>query len=155
MKLLFKGMPTAHAQHLRNGGTDANGQVPLEVKAQGKSNPCRHCLQRIAEGEDMLILSYRPFETVQAYAETGPIFLHKNDCAHYQEPQLPDWFQHLDPAIIRGYNQHDWILYETGKVVAGAELAQACEAILSKPEVSYVHIRSRFNCFQCRVERSS
>ena len=151
--ILVTGMPSAHAEQLRNGGTDANGQVPVHVKAQGKSNPCRHCLQQIEEGDDMLILSYRPFETVQVYAETGPIFLHKNDCTHYQEHQLPDWFQQINPAIIRGYNQQDWILYETGKVVSGTELTLACETILSQPDVSYVHIRSRFNCFQCRVER--
>lgn len=151
--IIVKGIPSAHANHYRYGGTDANGQVPLQVKAEGKANPCRHCLQLIEEGDDMLILSYRPFETVQAYAETGPIFLHKNECTHYQEHQLPVWFPHINPAIIRGYDQQDWILYETGSVVAGTELTQACESILSQPKVSYVHIRSRFNCFQCRVER--
>ena len=154
MKLQFTGIPTTHAVALRNGGGDANLKAPLHVTAQGKSNPCRHCLQRIAEGDEMLILSYRPFESVQAYAETGPIFLHKNDCPHYQQEQLPAWFQHLDPAVIRGYNQNDTIVYETGAIVAGAEITDACRAILNNPEVSYVHIRSKFNCFQCRVERA-
>lgn len=155
MKLLVKGMPSAHANHFRNGGKDANEQDPLHVKAQGKSNPCRHCLQLIAEGDDMLILGYRPFETVQAYAETGPIFLHKNECTHYQESQLPDWIQQSHLTLIRGYNQRDWILYETGNIVAGTELTHACQSIFNNPEVSYVHIRSRFNCFQCRVERQN
>lgn len=155
MKLLVKGMPQSHAKHLRIGGADANGQIPIEVKAQGKSNPCRHCLQRIEEGDDMLIVGYRPFDSIQPYAETGPIFLHKKECAHYQESQLPDWFQQLTPAIIRGYNQDNIIVYETGAVVSGSELAEACASILSNAQVAYVHIRSKFNCFQCRVERAS
>ena len=59
----------------------------------------------------------------------------------------------MDPALVRGYDSNDWICYETGAVVAGRDLAAYCAEILANPKVSYVHVRSKFNCFQCRVDR--
>jgi hypothetical protein len=100
-----------------------------------------------------LVLCYRPFAEPQPYAETGPIFLHAHECSRYEADRLPDWFVFLDPAIIRGYDSDDWIKYETGAVVSGVELAATCDKILADAEVAYVHIRSKFNCFQCRVDR--
>jgi hypothetical protein len=59
----------------------------------------------------------------------------------------------MDPAIIRGYGYVDWIRYDTGSVVSGNELTGACQQILADTTIAYVHIRSKFNCFQCRVDR--
>jgi hypothetical protein len=40
-------------------------------------------------------------------------------------------------------------------VIQGQDLDAACRTILARDDVAYVHIRSKFNCFQCRVERAS
>jgi hypothetical protein len=154
MKLAIRGVPSELARGYRAGGPDANGQPALRRVAQGHANPCRHCLQLIAEGDEKLVLSYRPFAHAQPYAETGPIFLHTHDCSRYEGDQLPAWVRYLTPAIIRGYGHDDWIRYETGDVVAGGDLTAACQKILANPDVAYVHIRSKFNCFQCRVDRA-
>jgi len=111
-------------------------------------------MQLIAEGDEKLVLSYRPFAAPHPYAETGPIFLHARECPRYERDCLPPWFTHLTPAIIRGYGYNDWIRYESGEVVAGSDLAVTCRKILASPCVAYVHIRSKFNCFQCRVDRA-
>lgn len=153
-RLAIRGIPTAHAQALRQGGPDAHGQPALRAVAQGLGNPCRHCLQLIREGDEKLVLAYRPFGHAQPYAETGPVFLHAADCPRYEADTLPAWFAHLTPALVRGYSAEDWIVYETGQVVPGTELADACRAILARDDVAYVHIRSKFNCFQARVERA-
>lgn len=58
----------------------------------------------------------------------------------------------MDPAVIRGYDDNDWIRYDTGVVVPGAELDAMSRKILSDDSIAYVHIRSRYGCFQCRVE---
>lgn len=154
MSFYVSGISSELAHYYRHGGVDANGQAPLRSISKGKSNPCRHCLSLIDEGDEKLVLSHRPFASLQPYSEIGPIFLHANACTRYQAPQLPAWFSYLTPALIRGYNSEDWIVYETGQIVEGQALAQTCEAILSRADVSYVHIRSRFNCFQCRVDRA-
>jgi hypothetical protein len=153
MKLKVQGIPTEHAQRIRAGAPDANGQPALVRVAEGLANPCRHCVGLIAEGDAKLVLAYRPFDRAQPYAETGPIFLHRDPCDRYDADALPAWFDFLEPAIIRGYDAEDWILYATGEVVPGRELTAACRSILRDPAVAYVHIRSKYNCFQCRVDR--
>src|SRR5262245_7338913 len=113
MRLDVRGIPTDQVERLRHGAPDANGQPPLMRVAEGIANPCRHCLTLIAEGDEKLVLAYRPFEIAQPYAETGPIFLHGNQCDQYRSDALPDWFAFLDPAIVRGYDENDWIRYDT------------------------------------------
>lgn len=153
MAFRVRGISTEDVTYFRNGGADANGQAPIIVKAEGGANPCRHCLGLIADGEPKLVLSYRPFATLQAYAETGPVFLHQSQCARYEGDELPHWFAFLDPAAIRGYGADDWIRYDTGRVVRGSELPETASSILADQSIAYVHIRSKFGCFQCRVDR--
>lgn len=154
MQIAVQGIASEHVNHVRGGGPDANGQPALVRVSQGAANPCRHCLQLIEEGEEKLVLAYRPFAAPQPYAEVGPIFLHRHACTRYVGDRLPAWFAYLQPAIIRGYGHDDWIRYETGNVVAGEQLTATCERILHDSSVAYVHVRSKFNCFQCRVDRA-
>ena len=154
MRLDVKGIASEEVARIRSGGLDANGQPALTRLAEGVANPCRHCLGLIAEGEEKLVLAWRPFDSLHPYAETGPIFLHKSACERYASDALPAWFDFLDPAILRGYGGDDWIRYDTGSVVPGRQLTSVCRRILADPTVAYVHIRSKFNCFQCRVDRA-
>jgi hypothetical protein len=154
MAIVVRGIETGYVDAIRHGGRDANGQAALSVTAQGAANPCRHCLGLIAEGEQKLVLAHRPFNELQPYAEVGPIFLHAQACERYDSDRLPAWFVYLQPAIIRGYGYDDWILYETGSVVDGGDLTRVCEEILGITSVAYVHIRSKYSCFQCRVDRA-
>ena len=144
MALHVGGIPTKHYEHSRSGGADANGQPAVMIRAEGGANPCRHCLGLIADGEPKLVLSYRPFNALQPYAETGPIFLHQAACSRYESNELPGWFAFLDPAAIRGYGADHWIRYDTGRIVRGAELADVATSILTDQRISYVHIRSKF-----------
>ncbi|MDX2169251.1 MAG: DUF1203 domain-containing protein [Deltaproteobacteria bacterium] len=153
MTLRVRGIPTEIVERLRGGGMDANGQPALVRIAEGQANPCRHCIDLIADGDEKLVLAYRPFGDLQPYAEVGPIFLHRTPCTRYDQAAMPWWFEFLEPAIVRGYGADDWIRYDTGQVVAGRELGATCERILGDPSIAYVHVRSKFNCFQCRVDR--
>jgi hypothetical protein len=154
MTLSIRGIPTHEVERIRRGGPDANGQPALHRIAEGVANPCRHCLGLITEGDGKLVLAYRPFDTLQPYAESGPIFLHERECERYESDVLPAWFDFMDLAIVRGYDADHWIRYDTGNVVAGPALTAACRAILDDETVAYVHVRSKFNCFQCRVDRA-
>lgn len=153
MRLFVQGIPTPDMRRLQSGVPDANGQPAVKQVADGGANPCRHCLNLISDGDDKLVLSYRPFTELQPYAEAGPIFLHAHECERYESDRLPDWFAYLEPAVVRGYGHDNWIKYETGTVVSGKDLAASCHRILTNSEVAYVHIRSKFGCFQCRVDR--
>lgn len=152
-QLKFVAMSEAQAQYFRNGGLDANGQEPERVIAQKGRNPCRHCLQSVGEGEPMLILAYRPFETRQPYAELGPIFLHAEACPRYKEVgEPPELYRQPGSLIVRGYDANERIVYGTGSVTPTEKLSEHCSALLQQEEVSEVHVRSSgYNCFQFRV----
>ena len=154
--LHFVALPTSEVRALQSGGLDANGQVPERRPSDGVGNPCRHCLQDIEAGEEMLILSYRPFPTPQPYAEAGPIFLHGRRCAGYlEQAQPPSMFLERRQMLIRGYSSDHRIKYGTGRIVATTDLAEECAAVIQEPDIAYVHLRSASNnCYQCRVERA-
>lgn len=153
MELRFRGIGTHEVHGFRAGAKDANGQRPLVQKGAGLG-PCRHCLELLREPDEKIVLAYRPFGKVHPYSEIGPIFLHASDCPRYDAPEPPAWFDHLEPAIVRGYGQDDWIRYDTGAVIPGKHVAEAARAILGDASIAYVHVRSKFGCLQCRVDRT-
>jgi hypothetical protein len=154
--LRFLGLPTSEVRALQSGNLDANGQVPERRQSDGGGNPCRHCLEDIEAGEEMLVLSYRPFPTPQPYAEVGPIFLHGRRCGGYPaQAQPPSMFLARQQMLIRGYSCDNRIKYGTGRIVATTDLAEECVAVIQEPDIAYVHLRSASNnCYQCRVERA-
>ena len=57
--LRFVALDSALVQAWRRGLPDANGQAPERQISDGGGNPCRHCLDDIAEGAPMLVLAHR------------------------------------------------------------------------------------------------
>ncbi|MCF3640061.1 DUF1203 domain-containing protein [Rhizobium sp. TRM95111] len=155
MPIRFLPMPTDVAHHYQAGGSDAYGLAPERRISDGDGVPCRHCLREVAAGEPYLTLAHRPFPALQPYAETGPIFLHAEACdAHPASAELPPMLTSRD-YIVRGYSADDRIVYGTGAVVPTGEIPERAAALLARPDVAYLHIRSaRNNCYQCRVERA-
>ncbi len=154
MQISIQGIDSVSVAAYRNGAPDANHQAAIRTTARGRYNPCRHCLGLIEEGEEILILAYCPFPNPQPYAEVGPIFLHANNCAHYHSREFPAWYHEMAQVLIRGYSEQHWIRYDTGKIVSGAELATSSAGILQDEHIPYIHVRTQFNCFLCRVQRA-
>jgi len=148
-------MPTDVVRGYQNGQPDANGQPPEKTVAVGQGNPCRHCLSNIKEGDEMLVLAYRPFDELQPYAELGPIFLHADKCERYSpEAGIPALFARWDHLIVRGYGADNRIQYGTADHVPVDQLEDYCKAALQNDNVKYLHVRTpRFNCYECRIER--
>ena len=141
---------------LRSGGRDSNAQTPERRVSDGDGVPCRHCLMDVAAGEPYLVLSHRPFDSVQPYAEQGPIFLHAEACPGFAAPAgLPPILAARREMLIRGYGADDRIVYGTGKMVATKDIVAVAEYMFDNPEIAYIHVRSASNnCYQCRIERA-
>ncbi|NRG19340.1 DUF1203 domain-containing protein [Rhizobiales bacterium] len=154
-KIRFQALPTEIARHYRNGGKDANGHAPERHISDGGGNPCRHCLKFIPEGAPFLILSHRPFDEAQPYAEVGPIFLCAEDCErHPDAEETPEMFLGWEHLNVRGYGADNRIVYGTGKIVPTGDVSKYAAELLAKPEIAYVHLRSASNnCYQARIER--
>ena len=153
MSVQFLAIRTEAVRALQGGGADSNGQQPERKVSEGSGVPCRHCLKQVAEGRPYLVLGHRPFDTVQPYAELGPIFLcaeacESGDCADVLPPFLTS--AHY---IVRGYGPDERIVYGTGAVTATDGILAYCGELLQRADVAFAHIRSASNnCFHVRVE---
>lgn len=154
-QIIFKGMPSDQAGHLRDGGNDAHGQTPQIAVSDGDGLPCRHCMQMIEKGAAYLIVSHKPFSTTQPYAEQGPIFLHAEFCAAYKDDgNLPSVFD-SPTFIIRGYDASERIISGTGSVVERRSVVSKSQQLLDNPQARFVHIRSASNnCWLGLIERA-
>jgi len=150
----FIALDTELVKSLRNSAADAYGQPPQLAISDGDGNPCRHCLAEIARDAPMLILAHRPFDSLQAYAETGPIFLCAEDCArHPPHAGVPALYRNR-AMLIRAYDRDERIIYGTGKVVDMASIHAEAERLFANPELAFIHARSPTNnCYHFRIER--
>ena len=155
MSIQFLALPTDVVRAYQDGGPDAYGNEPEPLVSNGYGIPCRHCLEHVREGEPYIVLAYRPFQSVQPYAETGPIFLHANRCDRGAvSGQLPAILS-SPHYIVRGYDDAERIVYGTGAVVPTPDIIGRAVQIFEHRRVAFVHVRSaRNNCFLCRIERS-
>lgn len=148
----FSPIPTPLVRAYQSGGLDANGQVPERQISDGDGNPCRHCLNLIPKGAEMLVLAHRPFPAPQPYAEVGPIFLCADACEAGGGEDMPQILE-SPTYILRGYGRDDRIVYGTGAVVPTQTLPAEAARRLADPRIAYVHVRSaRNNCFQVRID---
>ncbi len=149
--MFSRGLTETEAQAYRAGAPDAYGNAPEQLVSTGTGFPCRRCLRYVPEGRHMLLVAHRPFDTVQPYAETGPIFL----CAEACQPGaygLPAVLCESQDYLLKGYGPDQRIVYGTGKVVPRAELPAYAEALLAQDEVAFVDVRSsRNNCWIARI----
>ncbi|NOD94388.1 DUF1203 domain-containing protein [Ruegeria sp. HKCCD4884] len=154
---MFKitALPTSEVRALQAGAPDAYGATPERTVSTGTGNPCRHCLQNIPEGEEMLILAHRPFLETHPYAETGPIFLCAAPCERYEGEEMPEILTTSPDYLIKGYGADDRIVYGTGTITPMEQIGAAVKGIFARPDIAYIHVRSaRNNCYQARIDRA-
>ena len=157
MTLTYLPLPTAVVAGWRAGAADANGQPPQRAGAPstGSGTPCRHCLARVPAGADYLILAHGPFAGLNPYTECGPIFICADDCPAAGGTDLPIGMLQAPSYILRGYSADERIVYGTGGVVPTDLIAARAQALLARPEVAFVHVRSASNtCYFFRIERA-
>ena len=154
MTLIYHPYDSRWVALVRGGGPDDYGLPAERVTSDGAGNPCRHCLDYIAQGAPMLICAARPFPALQPYAETGPIFLCADPCAPYESREMLPILRDSPQFLLKAYGADHRIIYGTGRIVSAAGLERACEAVLCGAKVAYVDLRSASNnCFQARVTR--
>lgn len=147
----FEPYDPAFVASVRAGGPDANGQPAERAVSDGIGKPCRSCLRNIEAGAEMLILAARPFPGLQPYAETGPIFLHAEDCEAWHEDGVPPILTTSPDYLVKAYTADHRILYGTGAIIPAAEVGREVADRLTLTDVAFVDVRSaRNNCFLTR-----
>ncbi|HEV7319357.1 MAG TPA: DUF1203 domain-containing protein [Ensifer sp.] len=152
MSLRYIPVSSEEARRLRQGGSDAYGNAPERHISDGDGVPCRHCLGYVDAGEPYLIFAFRPFASLQPYAETGPVFMHAEECPMHDGASLPQILNSRANYLLRGYSEDERIVYGSGDVVDREEVEARAKALLARPDVASVHVRStKYNCYQCRI----
>lgn len=151
-QITYTPIATEYVEALRTGAPDAYGKPAEHATSDGTGMPCRHCLNDIPAGADMLILAHRPFDTLQPYAETGPIFLCADACTAYTGDTIPPVLSSRAGYLLKGYTADQRIRYGTGKIVAPADLPEYAAELLTRGGIAFVDVRSASNnCFMTRI----
>ena len=120
------------------------------------SYPCRQCLLDAEIGEELILVSYDPFEesgSASPYRSASPIFLHREPCTPYRpEPSLPEQLT-CRTLSVRAFDADEMML--DAAIIEGASLAETIDALLGNTEVHHLHVHNASRgCFAARVDRS-
>jgi hypothetical protein len=147
-------IPTKVAELVRTTGKAPGYGHPAFTEVASGYGPCRHCLRTFRIGEEQRTLfTYDPFFGMGEVPLPGPIFIHADGCARYDESAgyPEDMLAHA--AVMRAYGKEQRLVDEV-HVLNGGHLA-AVQQLLRRPEVEYVEVRDReAGCFDFRVERA-
>jgi hypothetical protein len=138
------------ADRLRAGG----GEV--YVADAKPSYPCRQCLRDAEIGEELILVSYDPFEasgTTSPYRSASPIFLHREMCTPYSpEPKLPEQLT-CRTLSVRAFDADEKMV--DAAIIQGDTLAETLDGLLANGEVHHIHVHNASRgCFAARVDRA-
>jgi hypothetical protein len=145
-------LPTEIADAARRvvnaGGSD---HALITVDSPG-SAPCRHCLRWAQPGEHVILFPYAAIPFGQPYSETGPIFVHANECQRYSATdEYPADFR--NGRVFRAYDSNYNII--DAQIVNDSEPEVVIESLFQNSDTAFVDVRSvTRGCFTFRVHRA-
>jgi hypothetical protein len=141
--LLVHAIDPARLDFVRTTDTDGHGNQLRPFAATGQGEPLRCCLRYAEPGEQITLISYTPFEHPSVWREVGPVYIHAARCEGYTPTgRLPDQLA-TGPRVLRTYRADDTMNYEHNTVVTDeVDLEPMIERLLSKPDVTTVHVRT-------------
>ncbi len=102
--------------------------------------PCRQCLRDAEVGEEVVLVSFDPFDVDSPYRSAGPIFLHVEPC----EPA--DASGALPPQLtsrqlsVRAFDSAAMMI--DAAVIDGVELDATITRMLADDEASTIHVHN-------------
>lgn len=112
----------------------------VRVADESPGYPCRQCLRDAEVGEELVLVSYDPFETDSPYRSASPVFLHSDDCsARRDRSPVPDQLASRRLSI-RTFDSAAMMI--DARVVDGADLADALEELLAIPGAERAHVHN-------------
>jgi hypothetical protein len=137
------------ARRLVNAG--AADHTFITVDSPG-SSPCRHCLRWAQPGQRVILFPYAAIPSGHPYSETGPIFVHANECQRYSATsEYPADFR--SGRVFRAYDAKYNII--DAQVMNASEPEVVIESLFQNPDTAFVDVRSvTHGCFTFRVQRA-
>src|SRR5262249_33608664 len=122
------------ARHAVRAGAADHAVITVDSP---ESSPCRHCLRWAQPGERVVLFPYTAIPSGQPYCETGPIFVHANDCQRYGATnEYPADFR--NGRVFRAYDSNYNII--DAQVVDGSEPEVVLERLFQNSETTFVDV---------------
>jgi len=119
--------------------------------------PCRQCLRDADVGDELILVSYDPFEdTASPYRCASPIFLHREPCLPYDDDhrtdgQLPTQLTSRSLSV-RAFDADAMMI--DAALIEGTSLDDTIDRLLANGDVDHLHVHNASRgCFAARVDR--
>ena len=144
-------LPTEIAEAARRAVNAGSADHALVTADSPESAPCRHCLRWAQPGERVILFPYSAIPSGHPYSETGPIFVHADECQRYSATdEYPAAFR--NGRVFRAYDSKYNII--DAQVVNSGETEAVLESLFQNPDTVFVDVRSvTRGCFTFRVQR--
>jgi hypothetical protein len=145
-------LPTEIAEGARRAvKAGAADHALITVDSPG-SSPCRHCLRWAELGERVILFPYAAIPSGHPYSETGPIFVHADECERYSATnEYPADFR--NGRVFRAYDSNFNII--DAQLVNGSEPEDVIGTLFQNPNTMFVDVRSlTHGCFTFRIQRA-
>jgi hypothetical protein len=146
-------LPTEIAEAAQRAVTAGAADHALITVDSPGSAPCRHCLRWARPGERVILFPYAAIPSGHPYSETGPIFVHGENCQRYSATdEYPTEFR--DGRAFRAYDSNYNLI--DAQVVNGSEPETVIERLFQNAGAAFVDVRNvTHGCFTFRVQRAS
>lgn len=135
------------AEELRSRG----GEVHVANAVPGF--PCRQCLRDAEVGEELILVSYDPFELSSPYRSASPIFLHLEACGSPEGPSaIPSQLARRQLSV-RSFDASEMMI--DAAVIDGDELVQTIAEFFAEDAADRLHIHNaNRGCWAATVTRA-
>ena len=138
----------ADADRLRAAWADS----PVYVADAKPSFPCRQCLRDAEIGEELLLVSYDPFDVDSPYRSASPIFLHRAPCAPPVDLGVLPVQLTARQLSVRAFDAEASMI--DAAIVHGDLLDETLARMLDDAACDHVHVHNASRgCWAVRVDR--
>jgi hypothetical protein len=128
-----------------------NPDAPAYVADARPGYPCRQCLRDADIGDELILVSWDPFDTDSPYRSASPIFLHKEPCGAPDADGVPEQLL-VRQLSVRAFDGAAMMI--DAAVVDGHELADTLARFFAEPACDHVHVHNASRgCWATRVDR--
>ena len=104
-----------------------------------------------------ILFSYSPNESDHPYNEIGPVYIHEDECAAYDElDRFPSEVKNDRvnfPLTLRCYDKERRMIH--AELVGERDVEELIEKLFADRDIEFIHARNAaYGCFITRIERA-
>ncbi len=126
---------------------------PIYQADEKPGYPCRQCLQDAEIGDELLLVSYDPFNVETPYRSASPIFLHRERCEPPSDLTVLPAQLTIRQLSVRAFDENALMI--DAAVIWGDDLATTLERFFGAEGCDHVHVHNATRgCWAVRVDRA-